>query len=276
MKILQQTKALVLTFVLMNGLWAAAPLQAQTSSDDQVTSSADKTTTDSDALFTEEQLGQIDQQIKTYILKNPEILIEAGKILQEKQIKAEQDAAITAITKNKSFLFNDKTSPILGNPDGKNVLVEFYDYQCGHCKDMNPAISALLADNNTKLILKELPIFGGNSEFAAKASIAVFQISPENFEKFHKQLLDVNGPLSEEIVTKTAKQLDIDITKMKQAMEKSDIDEELKNNFKLAQSIGIKGTPAFVLSNSDLTKFEFVPGATSKENLEKLMSGLQQ
>ena len=63
---------------------------------------------------------------------------------------------------------------------------------------------------------------------------------------------------------------------MKQVMERADVDEELKNNFKLAQSIGIKGTPAFVLSNSDLTKFEFVPGATSKENLEKLMSSLQQ
>ena len=223
-----------------------------------------------------QQIEQVNSLIKNYLLKNPEILIEAGQILQQKQAQAEKEAAMTAIKNNKEALFNQKTSPVLGNPKGSNIIVEFYDYQCGHCKDMNATIMELLSANtNTKLILKELPIFGDNSEYAAKASLAVYQIAPQSFDEFHKQLLEIDGPASKEKILAIATQLKIDPAKLKQAMSSPAIDQELKNNFKIAKQIGIQGTPSFVLANGKLTKFTFVPGATSKDNLLKLFSQLQ-
>ncbi len=221
------------------------------------------------------QVEEVNQLIHDYIIKNPEILIEAGQILQKRQAEAQQNAAISAISANKEVLFNNDTSPVIGNPEGSDIIVEFYDYQCGHCKDMNPSISELLSDNpSAKIILKELPIFGGNSEFAAKASLAVFKIAPKSFAHFHKQLLDVEGPLSEEKVIATAKKLDINVNKMKSAMEKPEIQAELKQNFQIAQKIGIQGTPAFVLTNKELSKFGYIPGATSKDNLTKQLNEL--
>ncbi len=243
-----------------------------------VTASAQPTnnSTDQNTALSDQQVEQVNTLIHDYILNNPEILIEAGQVLQKKQAEAEQNAAMTAIAANKDALFHQKDSPVIGNPKGTDFIVEFYDYQCGHCKDMTPTITAVLKENtHAKLILKELPIFGENSEFAAKASLAVYQIAPQSFTEFHKQLLNIEGPLSEEKVLDVATQLKINHTELTQAMANSATEQELKNNFQLAQKIGIQGTPSFVLANDKLTEFKFIPGATSKENLLKLLGELQ-
>ena len=226
------------------------------------------TATDSTPALDKQQVKQVQQIIHDYLLTNPEILIAAGEELQKKQAEQQQQGAIAAISANKEQLFNDPNSPVIGNTKGNLILVEFYDYQCGHCKSMSSTIQSTLKENtNVKLILKELPIFGGSSKYAAEASLAIYKIAPNKFSQFHEQLLDVEGALNEEKILEVATSLGVKASVLQKQMEASSTEDELKNNFTLAGKIGIQGTPSFVIANGDLTKFAFIPGATSKEQL---------
>lgn len=229
------------------------------------------------AALSNEQVDQVQDIIKDYLLKNPEILVTMSQELQKKQQEEQQQTAMNAIIDNKQSLFNAPASPVLGNAKGGFTIVEFYDYQCGHCKTMGDTLHGLLKNNtDIKLILKELPIFGGVSKYAAEASLAVYKLAPKQFQSFHDALLDNNGPLTEAIVNEQAEKVGVSQKQLQKAMKAPAVEKELADNFTLAQKIGINGTPGFVLANSDmsLNEFAFIPGATTATSMQKQLDAL--
>jgi protein-disulfide isomerase len=85
---------------------------------------------------------QIEQIVHDYLLSNPEVLIEASQALQKKQQESMVKQANSAIEQNGKELFS--AGPMIGNPKGSVTIVEFFDYQCVHCKKMEPIMSALV------------------------------------------------------------------------------------------------------------------------------------
>lgn len=222
--------------------------------------------------FSATQTADIQKIVHDYIVNNPTVLVEASQKLREQMQAKEQKAALSAIESNKQSLFNDSASPIAGNAQGSVVIVEFFDYQCGHCKEMGPVIDQFVQNNRQiKVIFKELPIFGGDSEFAARASLAAYKIDPQKFVAFHNALMKANNPLKNEDVMKIAKSLGYDSGSLKKAMSSADVMDQLKKNFALAQQLELAGTPAFVIANGSLTKFQFVPGAAPAAQLQDLI-----
>jgi len=137
---------------------------------------------------------------------------------------------------------------------------------------MGPVIDQFVQNNRQiKVIFKELPIFGGDSEFAARASLAAYKIDPQKFVAFHNALMKANNPLKNEDVMKIAKSLGYDSGSLKKAMSSADVMDQLKKNFALAQQLELAGTPAFVIANGSLTKFQFVPGAAPAAQLQDLI-----
>jgi protein-disulfide isomerase len=125
------------------------------------------------AALSSTQKTEIDQEIHDYLMANPEILIDMSKKLQDKMAKDQSAKATEAIKANATTLFNDPSSPTAGNKTGPVTLVEFFDYQCVHCAKMHPITLQLLKANpNIKVIYKEFPIFGKESEYAAAAALA--------------------------------------------------------------------------------------------------------
>jgi protein-disulfide isomerase len=62
---------------------------------------------------------------------------------------------------------------VLGNPRGAVTVVEFFDYRCPYCRIMEPRLHELLTqDKSVRLVLKDWPIFGGVSVYAAQVAIA--------------------------------------------------------------------------------------------------------
>jgi len=228
------------------------------------------------ASFSPEQTTAIQKIVHDYLVANPEVLIEASKTLQQQQEQKMQAAAMGGIAANKAKLFDDAKTPSIGNKNGDASVVEFFDYQCGHCREMAATVEQLVAQNkNLHVIFKELPIFGGASNYAARAALAVAATQPDKYYAFHNALLTSEGPINPQTVTATAKKVHVDVAKMQSAMNSPDIQAQLKANFELAQSLKIMGTPTFVLSNKAETKFGFIPGATSLEDLEKQINGLK-
>lgn len=220
--------------------------------------------------FTPQQVNDIQKIIHEYLIKNPQILVETSQALQKQTEQQQQKYAMTAIEKNKQQLFNDPVSPLAGNLNGNVTLIEFFDYQCGHCKAMSKIIQKLVKKNkNLRVVFKELPIFGDSSQFAAKVSLA--SARQNKYYMFHNALLRADNPLAHDKVFHVAKKVGLNVAKLKKDMNSPIIAQQLHDNFKLAQSLHLIGTPTFVISNKSLTSFKFIPGATSQQNLQKLI-----
>ena len=226
------------------------------------------------AVFTPAQQVAIESIIHDYLIAHPEVLLEAGQALQMKQEQMMQEKATKVIPTVATSLLHDPTSPVLGNPKGTVSVVEFFDYQCPHCKAMEPEIKTLLQQNkNVRFVAKELPIFGADSEFAAKAALAAQRQG--KFEAFNAALLNAQGRLPSQTTLDIAKSLGVEVNRLQADMNLPEYTKELEANASLANQLGIAGTPAFIVIAMDPTgkvKSQFIPGQTDATKLAQAVS----
>lgn len=227
-------------------------------------------------VFSSEQQGQIEVIIKDYLIKNPEILLEVSKALQKKQQNKMMDQASSAIEANADDIFNT-TSPMSGNPKGNVTVVEFFDYQCVHCKKMSPVMKGLLEKNsNLRIIYKDFPIFGKSSTFASEAVLAA-QMQGK-YHALHEVLINKSQRLSPAVVLKAADEVGINTAKLKTDMKSETVQKALLANRKLAEKLHLMGTPAFIVATTPEGTFAkgsetfFIPGAASEETLSQLIT----
>ncbi len=210
--------------------------------------------------------SQIEKVVADYIKEHPEEILKSVSDYQQKSQADSDAAAQKTVSEKTSELENDKSSPIAGNPKGDVTIVQFFDYSCGYCKRVMPEISSLIEeDKNLKVVFKEFPILGPNSLLASHASLAVNMVAPEKYFEFHKALTKatVSGKDS---VLKIASDLGIDKDKVSAKMDSDEVKKEIEKNAELARSIGVRGTPAFVIGGT------FVPGAIGKDDFKKLIA----
>ncbi|KTC65561.1 27 kDa outer membrane protein [Legionella adelaidensis] len=225
--------------------------------------------------FSPEQKKEIEKIIHDYLVNNPEVLIEASQVLQQKQQQSMQEQAQGAIKESAAQLFNEKLG-VAGNPTGNVTLVEFFDYQCIHCKKMQPIIDSLIEkDSNLRVIYKEFPIFGKTSEMASQVALAAAMQG--KYKQMHEALLKVDKRLDENLIMETAKSVGLDMEKLKKDMESATVMDALEENRKLGEQLHLMGTPAFVIGSTPGGKFNsnsqpsFIPGAASQESLQELI-----
>lgn len=204
--------------------------------------------------------------IKEYLSNNPEVITDALNKAQAKQAAEAQIKAQSAIKDRAKDIFEDGKSPVAGNPKGDVTLVEFFDYHCGYCKKMLPAMAQMIQDDKKlRVVFKEYPILSPDSQLAAKAALAVYRIKPDKYFDYHTALMNFAGKFEESVVIDEAKKLGIDEAKLKKEMEGSAVADIIKTTAELAGSLNIRGTPGFIVGNT------IVPGATSVEELKKMV-----
>lgn len=178
--------------------------------------------------------------------------------------------AISAGLGNAAQLMNDSNSPVAGNPYGSVTLVEFFDYRCHHCAVMSPKVRALVAKNHdVRLVYKELPVRGEISIMAARAALAANLQG--KFVAFHDALMNASEGLTEDRVMQIAASVGLNISQLKSDMNSGAIQQEISDNFTLAQSMGIIGTPAFFVaktSKPNATNASFVMGSVDSSVLQ--------
>ncbi|MCW8397823.1 DsbA family protein [Legionella sp. PATHC035] len=221
------------------------------------------------------QKKEIEKVVHDYLVANPEVLLEASQALQQKQQQNMQQQAQSAIKENTDQLFLGKTT-IVGNPKGNVTIVEFFDYQCIHCKKMSPIIDSLIKkDSDLRVVYKEFPIFGKSSELASRAALAAGMQG--KYQEMHNALIGIDKRLNDQIVMATAKSLGLDMKKLKTDMQSKEVTAILDANRELAEKLHLMGTPAFIIASTPNGQFKtgsepsFIPGAASEESLQELI-----
>ena len=181
-------------------------------------------------------VGQGDN-VRDYLLSNPEVLPEAIEKLQEKEMQARLDP-----------VSDDLETPfpgaVLGNPEGTLTLVEFSDYACGFCRSSVKDVASLIKDNpDLKVVLREYPILSEQSIEAARMALAAAQQG--KFEAFHFAMVEAGRP-SPETIEQAARKAEVDLAVARAAIESGELDKELQQNSAIAQSLGIDGTPGWI------------------------------
>ncbi len=217
------------------------------------------------------QKEEVESLIGDYIRKNPRIILEAIEILKQQERQAQEDRVSAALARLQDQLIKEASSPVGGNPDGDVTIVEFFDYRCGYCKKVLPAIVTLLErDKKLRYVLKELPILSPESELAARAALAAWRLDRGKYLAYHTALMQAQGNLSERRILRLARNAGLDSEKIANDMEHPKVEEELKRNIALAEQLGIRGTPAFVIGD------RLIPGVVDLPMLEKTVAEVRK
>lgn len=189
------------------------------------------------------------QEIRQYLLDEPQIIMEAVRILEQRQQMAEADRERQLIAQYNDALYKDENSYVGGNPEGSITLIEFLDYRCGYCKRAHGEVAELIrTDGDIRLIVKEFPILGPDSVLAARAAIATkLSQGDEAYKNMNNALMEFGGTITDKVLARIAKSAGIDGRKMQASMSDPRVDEIIAANRQLAAALDISGTPTFIL-----------------------------
>lgn len=207
----------------------------------------------------------IEKIVRDYLIANPEVIEEAIRALQAKREIEEQNRAKAAVAAHRDALRAHPMTPVSGNPKGDVTVVEFFDYQCGYCKrSLALMVNLLRADKNIRVVWKEMPILGPASRFAARAAMAAKR--QDKYFDFHISVMGARGRLSENKVMSIASDVGLDIEQLKEDMKDPKINAYLDETLQLASSLGIRGTPAFVIGDT------LLPGAVDEARMRQIIA----
>jgi protein-disulfide isomerase len=211
------------------------------------------------------ELDEFEQRVREFLLNNPEVIMEALQVLQDRQRAAEAENLKRTIAERRDEILNDPAAPDGGNPTGDVTLVEFFDYNCSYCRRVAPTVVELKdADPDLRLIYKEFPILGPGSQFAARAALA--SRKQGKYVPFHNALMHATEQVAEESVIEIARTVGLDTEQLRADMEDPTIEAAIARNLQLAAALGITGTPSFIIGE------EVVPGAVDLRTLQSLIA----
>jgi protein-disulfide isomerase len=216
--------------------------------------------------FSDAQRGDIETIVRNYLVAHPEVLEEAMNELTKRQAAAEQQKHEASIAQNADAIFNSPRGVVLGNKDGDVTFVEFFDYNCGYCKRaMADMLDLMKSDPKLKIVLKEFPVLSEGSVEAAKVAVAVRMQDPsgKKYLDFHQKLLGGRGPADKARAIAAAKDAGLDTARIEKDLASPEVKATIEENFKLAEEMGMNGTPSYVIGK------QVVIGAVGLDGLKE-------
>ena len=182
--------------------------------------------------------AQTEALVRNYILDHGEVLPEAIDRMQRRQARA-------AVLQNRQALERPYRTAWAGAENGDVVLVQFFDYACPYCHQINGDVERLLReDPRLKVVWREYPVLGPNSESAAVASMAAAEQG--RWRQFHARMFALGRP------TAAALQQALQETGVTTSAPTEAMRAEIIRNAEMARAIGATGTPTFVIGDQVL------------------------
>jgi protein-disulfide isomerase len=186
------------------------------------------------------QRAAIERVVHDYVLAHPEIIPEAMGLMRERETGRD-------IAANRAAIMTPYGNAWIGNPKGDVTIVEYFDYNCGFCRSSLPVITRLVAtDPNLRVIFRELPILSEESRTAARLSLVAAERG--RFKQFHESLY-AGGRITDASIDGALRAAGIDAATAQAASASPRIDAEIQQNLRVAQKLGMTGTPSWVIGN---------------------------
>lgn len=213
---------------------------------------------------------EIEKIVHDYLVTNPEVIREAIEELDRRQKVAEAESVKYVVAKSSDLLFNSKNQAVIGNPAGDVTIVEFFDYNCGYCRQSLASIAKLIeTDPNLRVVLKDFPILGTPSTEAAQVASAVReQLKGDKFFEFHRKLLSLRGGVGKTQAMNVARELGVDMDRLEKDMKSPAIHQGLAEVAALADDLHFTGTPSWVIGKE--TILGGVPMAQLKAKIDNV------
>ena len=217
--------------------------------------------------FSPAQRSDIERVVHDYLLAHPEVLQEAMSELEKRQTAAQAEKYKVAVKEHAQKLFSSPNQVTLGNPNGNVTFVEFFDYNCGYCKRaMDDMLTLLKDDPKLKVVLKEFPVLGPGSLEAARVAVAVRMQDPKKYLEFHTKLLGGRGAADEAHALAVAKDIGMNMAQIQKDAKSPEVKATLDEDFKLAEALGLNGTPSYVIGSDVVVGAIGLPGLQEKIN----------
>jgi protein-disulfide isomerase len=200
--------------------------------------------------FSTGQRSEVERIVRDYLIAHPEVIQEAMTELEKRQSVADAEKHKAAVKQYSEALFTSPRQVVLGNPSGNVTFVEFFDYNCGYCKRaMDDMLTLLKDDPKLKVVLKEFPVLGPGSVEAAQVAVAVRMQDKtgKKYLEFHQKLLSGRGQADKAHALAVAKDIGLDMVRMDKDLASPEVKATLQENFKLAEALGLNGTPSYVI-----------------------------
>ncbi|WP_420863861.1 DsbA family protein [Algirhabdus cladophorae] len=211
-------------------------------------------------------------EIREYLMENPEVLMEAIGVLEQRQAQQQAVADDAMVLSQADALYSDINSWEGGNPEGDITLVEFVDYRCGYCRKAHSEVEELVStDGNIRLIVKEFPILGEASVVASRFAIATkLTLGDDAYKAAHDALISMRADVNEASVRKLARSLGLDADVIVAKMNSPEVSAVITANRQLGQQLQINGTPTFVMQN------EMVRGYVPLDGMRDMIAEIRQ
>jgi len=233
--------------------------KAQDSHDHQHDEQAEKTPLE--VIFSEAEAEDIRQIVRNYLLDNPEVIIEAITIFQQEEEQRQAERKRAGAADNLNILLANKTGFVTGadRENAKVAVVELFDYHCGFCKQASGLVRELaINDPEVMVAFRELPILRQESEYAAEAALAAR--NQEKYIDLHFAMMNANGVLTKERIHAIAKKNKIDVKQLEADIKKPEIGNSIRETIRIAQEMGVSGTPAFIIASLDGSYIDVIGG----------------
>lgn len=221
-----------------------------------------------ETILTAADIKALQPVIRQYILEHPEVIHQSLYDFQQKQVLKAEDDRKQTIVKFRDSIYNNPHDAYTGPRESKKVVVEFFDYNCGACKQMHKELlSYISVHKDVKVIFKEYPIFGETSIDNARFGLAVQRLHPDKYFAFHSKMLEFEGRASVNQAMEFAQNLGLNVDALRAESDKPEILEILEETRDLAQKLGVEGTPSLIIND------EMIGSAVDKETLNEKLNG---
>lgn len=213
------------------------------------------------ANMTPEQKTVFGAEVRAYLLENPQVIMEAVAVLEEREKAAQGAQDDTLVADNMARLLDDGFSWVGGNPDGDVTVIEFSDYRCGFCRRAHPEVSELIeSDGNIRYIVKEFPILGEASVVSSRFAIATQIVAGDDaYKAVHDALITLEGNPGNGPLRRIAETLGLDAEAIMAEMDSDEVTRRITETRELALAMNINGTPSFVFGDQMIRGYAPLP-----------------
>jgi protein-disulfide isomerase len=207
--------------------------------------------------------GELGALVKEYLVKNPEVIVEAVAEYQKGMQAKSTEESKKAVAANKQAIYDNPFIPSVGDKNAKVAVVEFFDYNCSACKFAFKAIDAAMKGEHkdVRFIFMEYPIFGEQSVRIAKIGLSIYALAPEKYYDFHSHMMEHKGSVTVEEALTYAEKIGVKRADIEKEMAKPKYEEIHKANAELGEKLKVSGTPFMIIGD------EVVPHALDAAGL---------